>query len=141
MDAGENKIVAYLNVPGIVENRPMICIGDLVELRFRTAKVIGEVGEVQVKMETIMLVLPTPALRGSSYFSALKYSKAILKTETEIDSSDLGCFDVRFGLFRSRAAHDTFMATASSALSDKFDQVVCVIAPIPFLHNITKEPI
>ena len=134
------RIIAYLNVPGVAENRPLVSIGDLVRFRFKDIEVIGEVGDIQVKTETIMLFLPIPSRKIPAYYDALMNTKINDEWDNSSQDPNFGRFDVRFGLFGSRA-HDIFRTTAFSAISNKFDQVIRVMAPTPFLHEIGKKSI
>jgi helicase MOV-10 len=133
------KIIVYLNVPGVAENRPLVCIGDLVRFRFGNVEVIGEVGEVSIKTENVMFFLPIPYDMNlcPEFFQALMYPKNKVFYH---DDPNIGRFDVRFGLFGSRA-HDVFKETALSASSKSIDQVMRVMAPTPFLDKIQKKSV
>ena len=102
---GQKKIIAYLHVPGVTENHPLVSIGNLLRFRFGEKEVIWEVREVQVKTETILIFLPLPehVTEYTEYVSALCYPK----NSPEPPNNLCGCFDfdVRFSLFSSRA-HD-----------------------------------
>ena len=132
------RIIGYLCVPGVAENRPLVSIGDLVRLRFGQIECIGEVGEVEIKSERIMLFLPLVECGHllQDYFDALMYPK----NRRMGDFLNRGRFDVRFGLFQSRA-HDIYKAAVSSAVSTSpgMEQVIRVVAPTPFLKGIQKK--
>eukprot|EP00551_Chaetoceros_affinis_P011406 CAMPEP_0203681630 /NCGR_PEP_ID=MMETSP0090-20130426/43299_1 /ASSEMBLY_ACC=CAM_ASM_001088 /TAXON_ID=426623 /ORGANISM="Chaetoceros affinis, Strain CCMP159" /LENGTH=1407 /DNA_ID=CAMNT_0050550193 /DNA_START=193 /DNA_END=4413 /DNA_ORIENTATION=- len=139
----EDKIIAYLTVPGVAENRPLVCIGDLIRLRLDSEEVIAEVGEVVVKTETIMLFLPIPdKLEKSPLFeTALRNPKnRPLESHDHCHSPTIGRFDVRFGLFGLRA-HDIFKNTCQLAVAQSLDQVMRCLAPTPFLEKVQKKSI
>ena len=136
--AGNAKIITYLSVPGLAENRPLISIGDLVRFRFGMEEVIGEVGEVKVKTEIIMLFLPIPYDMNTcpTYLEALMNPKN--QSHTNRGINHIGRFDVRFGLFSTRA-HDIFKKTGLDAVSHAMSQVTRVMVPTPFLNGIERK--
>lgn len=146
LDSRNQKIIAYLTVPGIAENRPLVSVGDLLRLRFGTEEVIAEVGAVTIKSETVMLFLPLAPYPFNIdafplYMEALKNPKNLPDEFSErhrSGSSHAGRFDVRFGLFSSRA-HEIFKTVSTKALSRSFDQIVRVLAPTPMLEDVQKK--
>ncbi len=140
----EKEIIVHLTIPGIAENRPLVCIGDLVRFRFGFVEVIGDVREIQIKTERVMLFLPLPLVKNEH---CIPYVKALITPKNRRELSlkkkhkNNGAhyrFDVRFGLFGSRA-HDIFKVTATNAIANNMDRVMRVISPTPFLENILKR--
>ncbi len=82
------RVIGYLSVPGVAENRPLVSIGDMLRLRFGgDCEIIGEVGDVQVKTETIMIFLPIPSEdeECKSYVNSLLNPKNKLDVKQTID--------------------------------------------------------
>jgi hypothetical protein len=138
----EQEIIVYLTVPGIRENRPLVSIGDLIRFRFGATEVVGDVREIQVKTERVMLFLPIPlkTAKCQSFFKALLTPKnrdnlpIPLKVKT---LKKFERFDVRFGLFGSRG-HDVFKATVQENAMNSA-KLVRVLAPTPLLDNVVKR--
>ena len=139
-------ILVHLTVPGIAENRPLVSIGDLVRFRFeKDIEVVGNVREIQIKTERVMLQLPFPTnMRNiQPYIYSLitpKYHDFSLLKKKYLPKpiNKIYRFDVRFGVFGSRA-HDVFKKVANAAITNSLDKVIRVIAPTPFLDNIRKK--
>ena len=140
----DQKIIGYLKVPGIAENRPLVSVGDLLRLRFGREEVLAEVGAMTIKTETIMLFLPIPCKWTCfpMYFRGIMNPKNLPRDFIghHGGSADIGRFDIRFGLFSSRA-HDIFKEVFRKAVVDSFDQVVRVTAPTPFLKHTQKKSV
>ena len=101
-------------VHGLAENWPLVCVGDLVRLRFEDkglqVEVVGEVADVVVKTEILTILIPPPVFDASAA-DIFPYINAVLHTKTHfIDYKDhwgaqpmneshshLGRFDIRFG--------------------------------------------
>lgn len=140
----DQKIIGYLKVPGIAENRPLVSVGDLLRLRFGSEEVLAEVGAMTIKTETIMLFLPLPSKWRCSpmYLTGLMNPKNLPREflGRHGGSAAIGRFDIRFGLFSSRA-HDIFKEVFRKAVVDSFDQIVRVVAPTPFLKHTQKKSV
>lgn len=140
----EKEFVVHLTVPGIAENRPLVSIGDFVRFRFGNVEIIGDVREIQVKTERVMLFLPLP-LKVNADCKPFTRALVTPKNRTDKDNTKpykdqnkIQRFDVRFGLFGSRA-HDIFKTTVNSAVVNSMDRAMRVIAPTPFLEKILKK--
>ena len=140
----DQKIIGYLKVPCIAENRPLVSVGDLLRLRFGREEVLAEVGAMTIKTETIMLFLPIPCKWTCfpMYFRGIMNPKNLPRDFIghHGGSADIGRFDIRFGLFSSRA-HDIFKEVFRKAVVDSFDQIVRVVAPTPFLKYTQKKSV
>jgi len=139
---GENELIVHLIIPGIAENRPLVNIGDLVRFRFDSVEVIGSVSEVHTKIEKVMIFIPIPfrpSAQTQRFINSLLYPKNRDKHVKKISHyGEEFRFDVRFGLFASRA-HDIFKATARTAVSQSINHLMRVIAPTPMLEHIVKK--
>ncbi len=131
-----------MTVPGIRENRPLVSIGDLIRFRFGATEVVGDVREIQVKTERVMLFLPIPLkiAKCQSFFKALLTPKNRDNLPIPLEVKTLQKFerfDVRFGLFGSRG-HDVFKATVQENAMNSA-KLVRVLAPTPLLDNVVKR--
>lgn len=110
-------------MPGVAESWPLLSIGDLVRFRFSMwnmfVEVIGEIADVELRTETVSVLLPPP-LHGNPSPYVVPYLQAILTTKSnmvnasevlhtpnatewqvrEMDKAEqiqAGRFDIRFG--------------------------------------------
>ena len=136
-------IIVHITIPGIAENRPLVCIGDHLRFRFESVEVIGTVREIEIKTERAMVFMPFPLTHDRN---SLPFVNALLSPKNRKDekipknnknNGEIQRFDVRFGLFGFRA-HDLFKTTSNFAFMHATDRVERVIAPTPFLENISK---
>lgn len=132
-------IIAYITIPGIAENRPLVNIGDLLRFRFGPMEVIGEVLSVTIRSESVMVALPLPLLNEmycELYLNALQTPKN--RPPDKNVNIPISRFDIRVGLFSSRA-HDIFKETSMTASNNAIDQVTRVLTPSPFLEGVQKK--
>ena len=139
MRVSNSCIIVYITIPGIAENRPLVNIGDLLRFRFGSMEVIGEVLSVNIRNESVMIALPLPSQNenySDLYMNALQTPKN--RPPDENINIPISRFDIRFGLFSSRA-HDIFKETAMTASNNAIDQVTRILSPSPFLDGVQKK--
>jgi len=139
----QDRIVGHLTVSGIAENRPRLSIGDLIKFRFGNGgsiECIGEVAEVEIKTEKVLVFLPCPCPsfhtlgHPNPYITALSYPH-----NKPHGHKQIGRFDVRFGLFGSRS-FNVFHSVLEEALKDPhLFQLNRLIAPTPIIGNMKKK--
>lgn len=130
-------IIGYLHVAGVAENRPLVNIGDLLRFRFGKEEVVGEVLNVTIKTETVMVVLPMPAMNDGECIHFIM-SLTSPKNRPNYRVANPKRFDVRFGLFPSRA-HDIFKDVAFKATQKSINNVTRILTPSLFLEGVQKK--
>jgi len=140
-----DKIVAHLAIPGVAENRPRVSIGDMLRFRFGSFECLGEVAEVRIATEIVLVFLPPYLVRNfheshvkGPYFNALFYTRA----NTSNVETEIGRFDLRFGLYQQRG-YNIFNDALTRVLRDSHLNQLCrVIAPTEYLHrNLSNNKI
>ena len=106
MTYSDDKLVGHLIIPGVAENRPLVSIGDFLRLRFdgTTTEVICEVAAVEIKTEKVLVFLPNYE-QMDPYLVSLFFTRhmSLPNTSNHFNDPHLGRFDIRFGLFQTRA--------------------------------------